>query len=196
MTVVHAKQLDPTVKLALGLQPLPARVWQVEEGTREGEARLFSPILALDLGTRTGWALRWDQDHVASGVEDFSLHRRREGLGPRVVRFRTWLKGILRLAQPTLVVYEQPVVASAWHHRSVAHNLEGVLLAEIEGKRDHVAPLSAQVRKHATGRGNPTRAELIAAVQARWNRAVRDPDEADALCLLAWALDLGGEVRA
>ncbi len=58
VTVVHAKQLDPTVKLALGLQPLPARVWQVEEGTREGEARLFSPILALDLETRTGWALR------------------------------------------------------------------------------------------------------------------------------------------
>ena len=188
MSVVHVRELAPTVRLALGLEPVPARVWPGEAAAREGEDGL-RPILALDLGTRTGWALRWDEGHVASGVEDFSGHRRRESLGLRVLRFRRWLRETLSLARPTLVVYERPVFYSAWHHRSVAHNLEGVLLAEIEGRREYVSPLPAVVKRHATGRGSPTRAQVLEAVRARWGRVVSDLDEADALCLLAWALD-------
>lgn len=79
MSVVHVRELAPTVRLALGLEPVPARVWPGEAAAKEGEDAL-RPILALDLGTRTGWALRWDEGHVASGVEDFGGQHRRESL--------------------------------------------------------------------------------------------------------------------
>lgn len=190
MSVVHVRELAPTVRLALGLQPIPARVWPGEAMAREGEGSL-RPVLALDLGTRTGWALRWDEGHVGSGVEDLSGARRRESLGLRVLRFRRWLREVLSLSRPSLVVYERPVIHTAWHHRSVAHNMEGVLLAEIEGRRDYVSPPPSLVKRHATGRGSPTRAQVLEAARARWGRTVSDLDEADALCLLAWALDQG-----
>ena len=84
-----------------------------------------------------------------------------------------------------------PQVMAMRHHRSVAHNLEGVLLAEIEGRRDYVSPPPSLVKRHATGRGSPTRAHVLDAARVRWGRVVSDLDEADALCLLAWALDQG-----
>jgi Holliday junction resolvasome RuvABC endonuclease subunit len=56
------------------------------------------------------------------------------------------------------------------------------------------------IKRHASGRGNAGKAEVIAAMKAR-GYAVRDDNEADALALLHWALAqeavtvLGEEVR-
>jgi len=56
------------------------------------------------------------------------------------------------------------------------------------------------IKRHATGRGNAGKAEVIAAMKAR-GYTVRDDNEADALALLHWALAqeaatvLGEEVR-
>lgn len=51
---------------------------------------LATTILALDLGTTTGWALRNRDGSVVSGSENFRP-RRFEGGGMRYLRFGRWL---------------------------------------------------------------------------------------------------------
>lgn len=94
-----------------------------------------------------------------------------------------------------LVAYEQPVIHRKRRqlNASVAHNLEGVLLPELEGRIDYVSPTPAEVKKHATGKGNAGKAQMVEAACARWGRVVQDDNEADALCVLAWTLDEIGE---
>ena len=67
-------------------------------------------ILALDLGSRTGWAL-WDGVRTESGVQIFDL-KRGESPGMRFVRFNGWLSSWATDGhRPSLVAYEQT------HHR-------------------------------------------------------------------------------
>ena len=47
-------------------------------------------MLALDLGTSTGWALRTADGHIVSGTESFKPGRF-EGGGMRYLRFKRWL---------------------------------------------------------------------------------------------------------
>ncbi|WP_432214628.1 hypothetical protein, partial [Salmonella enterica] len=56
------------------------------------------PVLALDLATKTGWALVDRQGVLTSGVQSFPL-RRGESPGMRWLRFRRWLREIVALAQ-------------------------------------------------------------------------------------------------
>jgi crossover junction endodeoxyribonuclease RuvC len=153
-----------------------------------------TPILALDLATATGWALRDARGQLTSGVQSFAL-RSGESSGMRLLRFRRWLREVVALGEVRLVAYEQPVIHRQRRqlNRSVAHNLEGVLLAELEGHADYVSPTPAAIKKHATGRGNASKDDMVAAAQTRWQREVADHNEADALCVLAWALDEIGE---
>ncbi len=153
-----------------------------------------TPILALDLATATGWALRDTRGVVTSGVMTFSL-RRGESSGMRLLRFRRWLREMLGADLVRLVAYEQPIIHRKRRqlNASVAHNLEGVLLPELEGRIDYVSPTPAEVKKHATGKGNAAKAQMIEAARERWGVEVQDDNEADALCVLAWTLDEIGE---
>lgn len=185
--------LDVSAALEETPAPAPAPVTKPPVSVRRRVAPV-TPILALDLATATGWALRDDQGRVTSGVQSFAL-RRGESAGMRLLRFRRWLREALRLGQVRLVAYEQPVIHRERRqaNQSVAHNLEGCLLPELEGQIDYVAPTPAEIKKHATGKGNASKEQMIVAACQRWGVAVRDDNEADALCLLAWVLDEIGE---
>ncbi len=54
---------------------------------------MTTTILALDLGTMTGWALRGSDGHITSGSESFRPQRF-EGGGMRFLRFKRWLTEI------------------------------------------------------------------------------------------------------
>jgi hypothetical protein len=54
---------------------------------------MTTTILALDLGTTTGWALRGSDGHITSGSESFRPQRF-EGGGMRFLRFKRWLTEI------------------------------------------------------------------------------------------------------
>lgn len=152
------------------------------------------PILTLVLGTTTGWALRWDKDHLASGVEVFSGDRN-AGLGTRLVGFRDWLQELLDLTGAVLVGYENPRSRKD-APLAFVHNLEGVLLTELEGKTSYVCPRAESVGKVAVGRRREASCtELIAAARRRWKKKVTSGQEARALCVLAWVLDAVGEPR-
>ena len=56
-------------------------------------------ILALDLGSTTGWALRGSNDRITSGTMTFKPSRF-EGGGMRYLRFNGWLQEIARLGGP------------------------------------------------------------------------------------------------
>ncbi len=147
-------------------------------------------ILALDMGSRCGWAIGKEGD-VCSGVWDIAP-RRGESPGMRYIRLRARLQEV-RTAYPDLaaVFYEQA------HHRGGAATEYAVgCVATVqawcaEHGIEHSAVHSATIKKHATGKGNAGKGEVIAAMRAAGFKP-SDDNEADALALLAWALDQGG----
>ncbi|MBF0629303.1 MAG: hypothetical protein HQL91_13890, partial [Magnetococcales bacterium] len=64
-------------------------------------------ILALDLGTKMGWALRQADGTITSGTVEFRPGRF-EGGGMAFVRFKKWLDEVARFAGPiTSLFFEE-----------------------------------------------------------------------------------------
>jgi hypothetical protein len=146
-----------------------------------------APVLALDLGTHCGFALR-----TAAGVASGRLNlaeRRRETRGDRLRRFDEWLAAA-NACGLSLIAYE--VVR--------AHGPGGILTAHCYGQFEAVVLMFASrrgipvrpyavgtVKKAATGRGNAKKPEVGAAMRALGYTPATD-DEADALAVLTTAL--------
>jgi Holliday junction resolvasome RuvABC endonuclease subunit len=152
-------------------------------------------LLALDLGTKTGFALRDADGAITSGTAEFRLDRWQSG-GMRFLRFKYWLTEIKHQAGGVdLVVYEQ-----VRRHAGVdAAHAFGGWLAILTAWCDHHgiayqgAPVGT-IKRHITGKGNADKAAVIAAIRARgFNPA--DDNEADALAILLWAIETQGGVR-
>ena len=144
-------------------------------------------VLALDLGTSTGWALRAPAGQVVSGTQSFKPGRF-EGGGMRYLRFRTWLAEVQATAGPIGAVYFEEVRRHAGV--DAAHAYGGFLATLTAWCEHHGIPYSGvpvgTIKKHATGKGNADKAVMIAAARALGFAPV-DDNEADALHLLAWA---------
>jgi Holliday junction resolvasome RuvABC endonuclease subunit len=167
-----------------------------------GEQTLKSPVpcpvrtlLALDLGTTTGWALRTADGATTSGTAEFRLDRWQSG-GMRFLRFKHWLTEVKHQAGGIdLVVYEQ-VRAHAGVDAAHAY---GGWLAILTAWCDHHGiayqgvPVGT-VKRHATGKGNAAKDVIIAAIRARGFDPA-DDNEADAIAILLWALETRGGVR-
>ena len=54
-------------------------------------------VLALDLGTKTGWALHGQDQAITSGTVEFK-NDRWQGGGMRFLRFKQWLTEIKQMA--------------------------------------------------------------------------------------------------
>lgn len=155
-------------------------------------------ILALDLGTRTGWAVAEDYGQrarrVESGAQVFDV-RRGESPGLRFLRFNRWLLEVVYDRQryrPALIVYEQP------HHRGGAATEIALGFAtrvqEFAAQYgiQHAAVHSATLKKWTTGKGNAKKPEMHAAVERRWGVKAATDDEADAVALLYYAVETWG----
>ncbi len=127
-------------------------------------------VLAIDLGTTTGWALRPRDGQWAHGFVSLKPHRF-EGGGMRYLRFKRWLSELKGMA--TDIHGGLLATLTAWcEHHSIPY--QGVPVGTI--------------KKHATGKGNAGKDEVIAAMRAK-GHPVTDDNEADALALLHWAVD-------
>ena len=153
---------------------------------------MTTTVLALDLGTTTGWALVGHDGHVASGSQSFKPGRF-EGGGMRFLRFRRWLSELKACAEPiSWVVFEE-----VRRHAGVdaAHAYGGFLGQLTAWCEHHQIPYQGvpvgTIKKHATGKGNSGKAEMISAAKARGFDPV-DDNHADALALLDWAMTQGG----
>jgi Holliday junction resolvasome RuvABC endonuclease subunit len=144
-------------------------------------------ILALDLGTATGWALRTADGRVTSGTQSFKPSRY-EGGGMRFLRFRRWLTETKAAADGIAEVYFEEVRRHAGV--DAAHAYGGFLATLTAWCEHHQIPYSGvpvgAIKKHATGKGNADKAAMVAAAQAR-GFTPADDNEADALALLEWA---------
>jgi Holliday junction resolvasome RuvABC endonuclease subunit len=138
-------------------------------------------ILALDCGTKTGWAAD-GESRVESGVQTFEL-KRGESPGMRFIRFNAWLVEVIGLTHPDLVVYE------------MAHLRGGAATDLLVGMTTRVAEAcarigiecswlhSVQVKKIVAGTGKATKDDMISVARKLFGRVPEDDNEADALCL-------------
>lgn len=147
-------------------------------------------VLALDLGTQCGWAVATRDGKFSSGSDRFDP-KRCGGSGKRWLSFREFLTARAREAGDIRAVYYEDVKA---HGPGVqAAHVYGGFLAVLElWCAANNIPLHGvgvgTIKKHATGKGNATKDQMIAASIKRGLK-VADDNEADAVALLAYALE-------
>ncbi|MBF0093047.1 MAG: hypothetical protein HQL34_00725 [Alphaproteobacteria bacterium] len=152
-------------------------------------------ILALDLGTTTGWAMWLADRTIVSGTMAFRPGRY-EGGGMRYLRFRAWLDEMLRTSPTLAAVYFEEVRR---HVGTDAAHIYGGFLAHLSAwGEQHGIPYQGvpvgTIKRHITGKGNADKQAVIAAVTTR-GHAPSDDNEADAIAILLWAIDSQGGVR-
>lgn len=149
-------------------------------------------LLALDLGTTTGWALSNKHGRIMSGTAHFRP-RRFEGGGMRYLRFERWLNETRDVSGEINAVYFEEVR----RHLGVdAAHAYGGFLGHLSAWCEHHkipyqgVPVGA-IKKHVTGKGNAGKQAVIDAVRALGFDPI-DDNEADALALLQWVLSQHG----
>ena len=112
-------------------------------------------VLALDLGTTTGWALRFGDGGTVSGTMTFKPGRF-EGGGMRFLRFTDWLVEIAMHAHGLRrVVFEEV----RRHAGTDASHVYGGFLGTLTGWcEQHEVPYQGvpvgTIKRYATGKGN------------------------------------------
>ena len=152
-------------------------------------------ILALDLGTSTGWALRSADGAIVSGTMSFRPSRY-EGGGMRYLRFRSWLNELARSAGQIETVHFEEVRR---HVSTDSSHVYGGFLAHLSSwcEAEMVAYQGVPVgtwKRFVCGKGNADKQAVIEAVRAR-GFTPADDNEADALAILLWALENPGGIK-
>ncbi len=142
-------------------------------------------ILALDLGTTTGWAVNCkDSGRISSGVAYFKPQRF-EGGGMRYLRFTKWLREMDLLLDGIDCIYFEEVR----RHLGVdAAHTYGGLLSHLtawceEEKIPYLGIPVGTIKKHITSKGNAGKSEIMNEIKKLGFNPV-DDNEADALALL------------
>jgi len=142
-------------------------------------------VLAIDPATKCGFA----HSCGPAGTWDLSVRRDESG-GMKLIRFRGKLNEVLKSVGVNLVVYEAA--------RHVAPNMQGALVVQSEfqgilkawcedNKIEYRGYSPAEIKKHATGKGNSNKEAMKAAAKIKWPQIkLADDNEADA----RWLLDL------
>jgi hypothetical protein len=166
---------------ATAAAPVPIEVLAGNKPTRP-------VILALDLGLKTGWAVRNRDGAIASGTHEFRPGRF-EGGGMIWLRFRSWLREVDETAGGVGVVVFEEVRR---HLGTTAAHAFGGYLAHLTAWAEanripyRGVPVGT-IKRHVTGKGNADKAAVIEAVRNLGFRPA-DDNEADALALLHWAI--------
>jgi len=141
-------------------------------------------ILAIDPGTKCGWALR---DGVLTFSGTWNLKQSRfDGGGMRYVRLRRCLDEVGHVDQ---VVYEEV----RRHMGTDAAHIYGGVVATItawceQQRIPYTAVPVGTIKKHATGKGNASKEMMIQAFAEKEKRDPVDDNEADAYWILQYAL--------
>lgn len=151
-------------------------------------------VIALDLGTTTGWALRGYDGLITSGTASFKPGRY-DGGGMRYLRFTNWLTELDRLSGPIEAIYFEEVRRHAG--TDAAHVFGGLLAvltswSELRGVPYQGVPVGT-IKKFLTGQGNANKKTMIDAVRVR-GFSPTDDNEADAIAILLWAIETRGGV--
>lgn len=148
--------------------------------------------LALDLATQTGFCF----GPADTGEVPTLGHVRMPSTGPDVGRFlcawQDWLEPKVREVEPTLIVFEAPILAGQTQI-ATTRKLQGMAgVTEMVGTRlgIEVAEIAtSQVKKALTGNGRAEKADMIAAAR-HYGFDPTCSDEADAFGIWLCALRL------
>ena len=146
-------------------------------------------ILALDLGTTTGWAVRNKNRTIKSGTINFKTDKF-EGGGMVYLRFREWLVDLKNAEDSIDLVFFEAVRR---HNGTDAAHKYGGFVAVLTAFCEHAQipyqgiPVGT-IKKHITGKGNANKCEVIEAIKKK-GFAPQDDNEADSLALLDYALE-------
>lgn len=144
-------------------------------------------VVGLDLGTKCGWSvLDLSGNRVDSGHWNFQP-KRFESAGIRYIKFAKELRILITKYSDCKVGFE-----AVHRHRGVAAaHVYGGLLATMQSLLDGEEPAIpylgigvGTIKKHATGRGNAKKHEMVESAIERWGKdgwTTKSDDEADAL---------------
>ncbi|MCC8368794.1 MAG: hypothetical protein LN573_01750, partial [Rickettsia endosymbiont of Oxypoda opaca] len=145
-------------------------------------------ILALDLGTITGWAISNKKQIIKSGTIDLKPNKF-EGGGMVFLRFRQWLVDLKNSEGGFDEVYFEAVRS----HKGIdaAHKYGGFVAHVMAFCEIHQIPYRGvpvgTIKKHITGKGNANKYDIIKAVKKKGFTPI-DDNEADSLALMDYVL--------
>lgn len=148
-------------------------------------------ILALDLGTKLGWALLRADGRVESGQEMLAP-KTGEGPGRRFAKFHRWLIDLKARAPELAAIHYELVVAISTRggmpHNAQASHIYGGLVAILQMFGEHhgityCGHNVATVKKQFTGSGRAQKCDVIAQCRVMGFKPDTD-NEADALAVL------------
>ena len=148
-------------------------------------------IIALDLGTTTGWAMRREDGIILSGTASFKPGRY-DGGGMRYLRFTRWLDDLDTGKSLSTIWFEEVRRHAGTDAAHVYGGLMATLTAwaELRGIPYQGVPVGT-IKRHATGKGNAPKDAMIDAARAR-GFSPADDNEADAIALLHYVIDTQG----
>lgn len=141
-------------------------------------------VLALDLGTKMGWALRKPDGAILYGPADWTPEGHHRP-GFRFLRFRHWLTETKNAAGDLSCIWFEDInfVKSTYQMKTFGA-FWGVLTSWAEAHGVDCQGVSPQaIKKGATGNGKAKKPEVVAAVRGRGFRPENN-DVADAIALL------------
>ena len=159
-------------------------------------------IVGLDMATETGWAF-WDSTRFDGcmnwGSQNFKL-KRGETQGVKFLLFQNWLARFFReyiegipIDAKVVVCFEKP------HHRGGAATeilvgMRGILLTYCQDNRIETVEVPPNtLKKFATGRGNASKADMIADLKSKHSIETDNDNIADAAWLVYYGRDMFGE---
>jgi Holliday junction resolvasome RuvABC endonuclease subunit len=138
-------------------------------------------VLALDLGTKTGWALL-QAGKISSGSVSFATNKL-AGFGVRFLNFRNWLLEMLKKHVIDMVVFEEVFNHAGVYAAHVYGGFVAILTSICESLRIPYRGFGVKtIKKFATGNGNANKQDVINAVQTNGYKPT-DDNEADAIAL-------------
>ena len=168
--------------------------FQSSESSAPGAAPALNVnILALDLGTKTGYALRRRDGRVQHGTVNFTP-RKGWSEGQKWVRYRAWLASIMRDEQIHRVAYELVIRHEVkgrplWDAAHAYGAFQAITHMVCDSFNvDAIGVNLATVKKSFTGSGRAKKEDMMVQAKARGFKVVDDND-ADALAILHWAVD-------
>lgn len=149
-------------------------------------------ILAIDIGTTTGWARSSRDGSIASGSEKFAP-KRMEMAGQRWLKFRAFLGEQRTAAGEIHVIYYEEVMMHGTKQQpnTIAAHVYGGFLAMLQAwcaaNNVPLKPVGVgTVKKHWTGNGAAKKDLMVATAKAKGFHPV-DDNHADALAILSLA---------
>ena len=149
-------------------------------------------ILALDLGTKTGYAIRKRGGAIVHGTEVFTP-RKSWSEGQKWQRYRSWLASTISAHQIDQVAYEKVIRhevkgRSLWDAAHAYGAFEALTHMVCDGFNIQAVGVNlSTVKKTWTGSGRAKKDDMIATAKEKGFRPETDND-ADALAILDWAI--------